>query len=261
MQFTHSQGLCISKKCFLPRVAVSLLLPEVLIHFHIPLSLSCFLHPFLVSLWYLRPFPVLLWWLNIPQLHSSAAGLCRISPILPFPLASVLCTCVPRVGVLFHLFLPEVYHIPFPPLFFPLSLYGGSPRLVTPLLPSSPGACAKHSKWEEVSAGPTQAGAPVVFCRPLSLGKKVLLLQLSSSKETCGSSSTGWECQASLCSAVPLPDCSLLSSIPSGESGKLWRKEIICPSWAWQMTPWLRKFSNINDYTVLGPILIFQICN
>lgn len=50
MQFTLSQGLCISKKHFLPRVATSLLLPKVLIHFHIPLSLSCFLHPFLVSL-------------------------------------------------------------------------------------------------------------------------------------------------------------------------------------------------------------------
>lgn len=124
MQFTHSQGFCISKKCFLPRVAIFLLLPKVLIHFHIPLSLSCFLHPFLVSLWYLRPFPVLSWWLNIPQLHSSAAGLCHISPILPFPLASAVCSCVPRVGVLFHLFLPEVYHIPFSPSpFSPESLW------------------------------------------------------------------------------------------------------------------------------------------
>lgn len=117
MQFTLSQGLCISKKHFLPRVATSLLLPKVLIHFHIPLSLSCFLHPFLVSLWYLRPFPVLSWWLSIPQLHNSTAELSCISPILPLPLASGLCSCVPRVGVLFHL-IRSVPHSLFSPLVF-----------------------------------------------------------------------------------------------------------------------------------------------
>lgn len=42
--------------------------------------------------------------------------------------------------------------------FLPLSFYGESPRLVTPLLPAFPAAYAQHSKWEEVATEPTQAG-------------------------------------------------------------------------------------------------------
>lgn len=246
MQFTHSQGLCILKKwgfakgCHLPspsQSAHSLWHSSVTVL--LPSSFSC-----VFDIW----GPFLSWWLNIAQLHNSTAGLCHISPTLPVPLASVLCRCVPRV-------CPLPPHqkwstFPFPPL-FPPSFPGESPRLVTPLLPASPAACAQHSKGEEVAARPTQAGghnyllqAPVSWeekccccsCHhPRRLVRK--LMQRMRKPSIAGL------CCLLFIILLCLTAASL-SSIPSRESGNLWRKEIICPSWAWQMTPWPRKFSN-----------------
>lgn len=259
IQFTYSQGLCISKKCFLPRVATSLLLPKVLIHFHIPVSLSCFLHPFLVSLCIWGPF---LFFCDVWTFLSSTAGL----PYFTYPACtSGLCSLqlCPQGGC----YLPphqKCTTFPFFPTFFPPSFYGERPRLVTPFLSASLAAYAQPSKWEEVAAGPTQAGGPSSLLRaPVPREEKCCCCSCHHPRIFVRELIHGMRVPsiAVLCFVVllHLPAASP-SSIPAGESGNLWRKEIICPSWAWQMTPWLRKFSNIKDYTVLEPILTFQIC-
>lgn len=214
MQFTHSQGLCISKNwvfvkgCHLPSPSQSAhSLPHSSSTVLLPSSFSC------VSLifealscpddWTFLSSTTLL--LDSALFHPSCLSL--------WPL---FFAAVPP-GWVSSSTSPEVKHVPFSPHFFPLSFYGGSLSLMTLLLPASATACAQRSL--QVGGGGSGAnpsrrvGLSSAGSHPL--GRKMLLLQLSSSNETCQEAHPQDENAKRQCALLPsvhhppLPDCSL----------------------------------------------------
>lgn len=201
MQFTHSQDLCSSKKCFFRGLPPPFSFPKWSftspLFFHCPASFILFLCLF--DIW--GPF---LFFCNDWTFFSSTTLL--LDSAISHP------SCLSLWPVFFAAVFPgwvssptspEVYHITCFPHFFPPSFYGGAPGwwtlssllLQQPLLSTPSGR-----RWQR---GQPKQEAPVVFCRAPSLGKKsAVVAAVIIQGDFAGSSSTGWQGQASLCSAA-----------------------------------------------------------